>query len=656
MTKLLRRLSYLLRRDRLEGELDEELRFHVEMKQRELEADGLEAAEAAKAARRGVGNVPLTRDRVRDVWIWPWLQEAIQDLRYTARTLVHNKSFATAVVVTLTLALSLACVMVSAAVRAERSPALPEAKRLFCFYRLGLEEGRIGRFSYPEYAPFRDLGLETISVAAVGTDLWLTLHLPKHAMRGSVAVVSGNYFAVLGARPTLGRLLTADDDVAGAAPTVVLAEHGWERFFGRDPDVVGQTIRIGSFSYTIVGVASNPLAGPAYEPDVWVPISATTQLVPGADGDVLKRPTAHWLTFVGRVQPGIDSRQLEALLPVAADRLRRASRASTRSDAWRIVAKPVNRLSVGPETHEATTRLLFVLTLLTVGFLVAACSNITLLMLTRGTERARELAVRSALGATPARVVRLFAWETVMLVALAGSLALIAAPWVERFAAMPQLAGLVLTPTMDRYAVITLCGISAGVASVMVAGTVFGLDVRSRWRGLDVGHGARVTRTGRLRQVLVVVQVALTCVLLVAAGLLHQSARAVAAIPPGFVPDVLVAQLFTPPDTYRPEDGIALYERLRASLLGQRDVSAVGLAWHAPLSEAALSVSVVAPGSARPERTEIWGNTVSPGYFASLGVPVLYGRPFLDSDDRDAPPVVIVNQSFAEQWWPGRRA
>ena len=243
-----------------------------------------------------------------------------------------------------------------------------------------------------------------------------------------------------------------------------------------------------------------------------------------------------------------------------------------------------------------------------------------------------------------------------MLVALGSAMALVALPWIGRLVAMPQLADLALTTTIDRYAVFTLCVIAVSVAVVILAGTALGIEARLKWRGLGLDHGPRVTRRTRLRQVLVIVQVALSCVLLVAAGLLVQSARAVASIPPGFVPDVLVTQLFTPTDRYTPEETNVFYERLRASLLDQTLVSSVGLAWHAPLSEMYLSVLVEVPGTAEPEPTSMAGNIVSPGYFETLGVPVLNGRAFLNSDDLDAPPVVIVNRSFAERWWPTRPA
>jgi predicted permease len=150
----------------------------------------------------------------------------------------------------------------------------------------------------------------------------------------------------------------------------------------------------------------------------------------------------------------------------------------------------------------------------------------------------------------------------------------------------------------------------------------------------------------------VIWQVALSCVLLIAAGLLLQSARAVATIRPGFVSNVLLAQLFTPSDQYTAREGVLLYRRLLASLMVQPNVSAVGLAWHAPLSKMNLNVSVVVPGSATPEPTRTVGNIVSPGYFGTLGIPVLDGRPFQDRDDANAAPVAIVSRSFAEQWWP----
>ena len=389
---------------------------------------------------------------------------------------------------TLMLALGVACVVIAAAARAEQSPAVPYADRLFCFYPFLIKDSRFSLFSYPAYVQMRDLGDDTVSLAAVGTHLELTLHLPEQAIRTSVAVVSGNYFAVLRAQPVLGRLLTPNDDVTGAPPAVVLTERAWERWFRHDPGIVGHTIRLGAFPYTVVGVASNPLEGPEYAPDLWAPMSVTAQLAPGTGDDVLKGPTASWLTFVGRLAPDSHRQQIDALLPLATERLRAEDAASTPADEWRIEARPVNRLSVGPETHESTARLLLVLTLLAVGFLLATCSNITLLMLTQGTRRAHELAVRAALGATTARMVRLFAWETLILVALGSAMAVVALPWIARLTAMPQLAGLVLTPSMDRYTVIVLCVISVSVAAVIVAGMAIGLEVRAKWRGVGVGH------------------------------------------------------------------------------------------------------------------------------------------------------------------------
>ncbi len=573
--------------------------------------------------------------------------------RYAAKTLARNGIFTGAVVLTLALAISVSSAVVSAAIRAEQSPSVPDATRLRAFYPLTMETGRFGLLSYPEYEQFRDVTTDAITVAAFGVGMQLTAQLDT-AVQAGVSPVSGNYFAVLGSQPTLGRLLVASDDVAGADPVVVLTDDAWLAFFGRDPDILGQAIRVGSFPYTVVGVASNPLAGPAYDPDLWVPLSQTAQLVPGDGEDILKGPTARWLSTLGRVRADRDPQQLDAVLAVATEQLQREDDGNAHPQPWRLDAHPVNRVALGPTPHEARARLLIVLTLLTGGFLLAACSNITLLMVTRGTDRAHELAVRSALGATTATLVRLFAWEVVLLVALGGAMAVLALPWIERLVAMPQLAGLVSTG-LDRYTVATVSVTAVGVAIVILVFTAVGLEARSRWHGLGLAHGARVTRGTRLRQGLVVVQVTLSCVLLMAAGLLVQSARGVAGRPPGFVPNVLVARVIMPPDQYTPTEGMALYERLRTGLLAQPLVSSVGLAWHAPLSETALSVSVIAPASAIPKRTEITGNLVSPGYFEALGVPVLDGRGFLPSDDPEAPPVVIVNRSFAERWWPTRQ-
>ena len=418
--------------------------------------------------------------------------------RYAARTLARNGLFTGAVVLTLALAISVSCVVVSAAIRAEQSPSVPDATRLRSFYPLTMETGRFGFFSYPEYLQLRDVTTDAITVAAFGVGMTLTAQLDT-AVQAGVSPVSGNYFAVLGSQPTLGRLLTASDDVAGAVPVVVLTDDAWAAFFGRDPDILGRAIRIGSFPYTVVGIASNPLAGPAYDPDLWVPFSQMAQLVPVDGEDILKSPTARWLRTLGRVRADRDPRQLDAVLAVATEQLQREDAENTRPQPWRLDAHPVNRVALGPATHEARARLLVVLTLLTGGFLVEACSNITLLMVTRGTERAHELAIRSALGATTATLVRLVAWEVVLLVTLGSAMAILALPVIGRLAAMPQLAGLVTTG-LDRYTIATVSVMAVGVAVGILVGTAVGLEARSRWHGLGLAHGARVTRSARLRQ------------------------------------------------------------------------------------------------------------------------------------------------------------
>jgi len=295
---------------------------------------------------------------------------------YATKTLLRHRRFTGAVVLTLALAISVSSIVVSAALRAEQLPGVPDAAQLRAFYTVGLETARFGFLSYPEYRQFRDLSTDTMTVAAFGARLRLTTMLDS-AVQAGVSPVSGNYFAVLGSPPTLGRVLTSNDDVAGAAPVAVLTEAAWDRFFGSNPDVLGRTIQIGPGAFTVVGVASNPLAGPAYEPDLWVPFSQTTQLVAPDGDDVLKGPTFRWLGTLGRPRATRDPSHIEAVLGVATDQLSRADGEGASRDGWRLDSQPVNRVALGPTTHDARARLLGVLALLTGGFLVAACSNIT---------------------------------------------------------------------------------------------------------------------------------------------------------------------------------------------------------------------------------------------------------------------------------------
>ena len=570
------------------------------------------------------------------------------DLRRALRSLAGRRVFAATVVLTLALAFSIPAVVLSTVDRHFWRPLdLADSERLFTL-QLRLDDGRFSPLSHPEYLQLRTAGAEAFSLATFGP-FDFTLVAGGAPTRVNVALVSGNFFTVLGAAPAHGRLLAPPDDDPNAAAAVAVVSHrAWTTQFGRDPELVGRTVRLGPQAFTVVGIATNPLPGPAHEPDLWVPVSALSQLLPDSAG-ILLGPTARWLHTVGRLLPSTSRGDAAVLAALAKARLP-ADVAAARTEAWRFVARPLNHARLGPEYHREATRFLTLLVLITGVFLLAACCNMVLLLLTRGAEQAHELVVRRALGASRLALVRPFAAEMLVLVGAGALAASMALRWVGPVVStLPQLVPLGPAVFLDTGVVLWMLAV-AGAAWVIVCLGVL-LMTAARPPALPAAPDPRVTGRGGRQAALVAVQVAVSGVLVVAAGLLLRSAHGVASTPPGFVPrDILVAQLHTA--GYGAAEGHVLYRRLLDELRAGGLVTSAALGWHTPLSVFQLSVAVETPGTSM----EVSGNVVSGDYFRTLGIAVLEGREFTSEDHAESAPVAVVNRTLAERLWPGRTA
>lgn len=570
-----------------------------------------------------------------------------RDLRRALRSLSGRRAFAATVVLTLALAFSIPAVVLSTVDRHFWRPLdLVEPDRLFTL-QIQTDDGSFSPLSHPEYVQLRDFGNEVFSLATFGA-FDFTLAVGGAPTRVNVALVSGNFFPVLGAVAAHGRLLAPRDDGPTGAAVVVVSHRAWTTHFGQDPGIVGRTARLGSQPFTIVGVALNPLPGPVHDPDFWAPQSASARLLPDS-ADLLLRPAARWLSTVGRLHPSKSGGDAAVLAALARDRLP-AGVAASRTGDWRFVARPVSHVRLGPEYHREAARFLTILLAITGVFLFAACGTTALLLLTRGVEQAHELAVRRALGGSRLDLVRPFATELLVLVGAGGLAALVPLWWVGPImSALPQLAPLGTAARLDAGVVLWMLAVAGSTWTVVCLGYLLLTAVRPA--ALPGTPGPRVTGRGRRQRALAVVQVAVSAVLVVAAGLLLRSAHGVASTPPGFVPrDVLVAQLH--PAGYSPAEGHAFHRRLLDDLRNGGLVTSAALAWHTPLSVFVLSVAVEIPGSSM----EVQGNAVSSDYFRTLGVGVLEGREFTEADHADAPLVAIVNRTLAERLWPGRPA
>ncbi len=574
-------------------------------------------------------------------------------LRRALRTLARRRTFAATAVLTLALAFSIPAVVLSTLDRHFWRPLdLPGSDRLFTL-TTWVEDGYFSPLGHPEYLGLREVGAEAeaFSLAAFGS-FDFTMVDGGVPARVEATLVSGDFFTLLGAVPTQGRLLAPSDDDPGGVPSVAVVSHrAWTTRFGRDPGIVGRTVRLGPQAFMVVGVAANPLPGPAHDPDFWVPLAAVPQLLP--DRPYVLGPWP-WLDTVGRLGASASRGDAEVLAALARDRLPAESAEVRTGDgrfvARHFVARHVNHVRLGPEYHREATGFLTVLAVITGVFLLAACSNMVLLLLTRGAEQAHELAVRRALGASRRDLVRPLAAELAVLVAAGGLAALVALRWVGAvLSALPQLAPLGEAAGPGAGAAFWTLAVAAATWAAVCLGLLLVTSIRPP--ALAGASGPRVTGRGVRQRVLVAAQVAVSAVLLVAAGLLLRSAHGVASIRHGFVPEgIVVAQLHTA--GYSDAEGHVFYRRLLDALRDGGPVTAAALAWHTPFSEFTLSVSVEIPGTP----LQVLGNAVSADYFRTLGVAVLEGREFTAADHADSPLVAIVNRTLAERLWPGRPA
>ncbi len=568
------------------------------------------------------------------------------ELRRALLSLGRRPAFTGAAVLALSLAFSLPAVVLSTLDRHFWRPAdVVDADRLFTLQSLA-EDGAFPFLSHPEYAQMRDLGNEAFSLAAFG-QLDFTLVAGRAPTRATLALVSPEFFTVLGAQPVRGRLLPGPDVPDGGAP-LVLSHRTWTTHFGHDPRVVGRSVLLGGQPFTVIGVARNALPGPAHDPDLWAPLSALPRLVPDVT-DALLGPAGLWFATVGRLHGSTSRDDAVVTATLARDRLPEAIVAARTGD-WRFVVRSVNHVRLGPGHHRAATDLLDLLLVMSSFFFLAACCNVGLLLLTRAGERSQDLATRRALGASPLDLARPFAVELLLLVAAGGTVALLLLRWIgPAMSALPQLAPLGAAEVADARILLWTLAVAASTWAIVCLGVLLVLALRPPAR--PGAHAPTATGWSARRRALVTAQAAVSCALVIVAGLLARSAWNVASVPRGFAPqDVLMARVHPASDA--PADAQAFYRRLLAVLRNDATVTSAALAWHAPLSGAALQVAVEVPGRS----LEVAGNVVSPGYFRTLGVDVREGRAFTGSDDVDAPPVAVVNRALAERLWPDRSA
>ncbi|MCY3844537.1 MAG: ADOP family duplicated permease [Acidobacteria bacterium] len=585
------------------------------------------------------------------------------DVRLALRFLAKRPGWAVAAVLTVGIGIAGATLAFGLVDRVLwRSLGFDDGRELVTLYaRSG---GEYSAISWPEYSALRealgDGGNGSAELAAF-VRVHLTVGGADFAELHEGELVSGNYFSVLGVRPLLGRTISAADNRApGERRVVVLSHMLWRTRFGSDPDVLGRAVPLDGHSYEVIGVAPPGFRGPvwpSFETAFWIPATMTADAF--GDTPVLAGVAVPVFQTVGRVRGGQRREALQARVD-ALDGALAGERAANPyypdlDHPWRIAVLPGNYLRLWPEYRQPVVQTLLVLGLMAAAGLLIACFNLATLLLARGTERRRELAIRLALGASSLDLARRVGAEVAVLVAGGG---LLAVGLVLVLSPLMPLLPLGVPYELDLPPDWRVPGF--GAAAALLAGALFSaFPLAQAYRGHPARDAAERTAAAggggsRTMSGLVVVQVALSLVLVASCGLLVRSAQRTAAVDLGFHAELGMTARVTMPVSMPAETRAALFGALVERLRGEPTVEAASLSNGTVLSFAPpRQVHVHDSPTAAPEAAAtVRSRHVSRDYFDTLGIPILAGRDFHAAEEREAA-VAIVNRTLAERHWPG---
>jgi predicted permease len=666
----------VFRSKQLDRDFDEELQAYLELVSAEKVRAGAAPEEAYRDARRETEGVEQVTQRVRDIRAGGSLDRLAQDVRYGVRTLAKNPGFTLVAMATLALGIGANTAMFSLLDQVVlRLLPVRHPEQLVIVREAGNHYGNSygpNTVSWPMFEDLRDNN-EVFSGVFSRFPATVTIGGGDRAAQIPAELVSGSYFPILGVGAALGRTIAPDDDtVPDSSPVVVLSYGFWRSYFDGDRKIVGRTIVLNSQAMTVIGVAQPGFDGvemgvPA---KVFVPIMMKTEMTPHSDGLKDRRRRLSWVTTYGRLKPGISVQQAEASLqPLLHSILEMEAqqpeftRSTTPADREPFLRNRVELLP-GSENRlrEYMRKPLWLLVALTGAVLLLACANLANLLLARATAREREFAVRLAIGAGRARIVRQLLVESLLLSAAGTVVGLALAFLADRVLLRIYLpedaaAEFVVSPIPDGRV------LAFAVGAMLLTSLVFGLLPAVRGSRTEITlslkdrSGALSAGGISLRRMLVGIQVALSLLLLVGAGLFVRTLRNLQTLGPGFPTDHLLTFTINPSlNGYSDEETKSFYERLNVNLQTMPGVASVGFSTMPLLKGYAWQNAVLgkdfegAPIEEQPVLSE-----VGPDYFATLGIPIIAGRAFTAQDDGPAKhKYAVVNESFARKYFPGR--
>jgi macrolide transport system ATP-binding/permease protein len=659
---LLYRFAAQFRRRRLEDDLDEELRSHLEMAIELNVRKGVSAEDARREALRSFGGFEQTKELYRDKRGLPMIESTFQDLRFGLRMLRRGPGFSILAILCLTLGIGANAAVFSwiEGILFRPYPAVTHQERLLALTGTARGEAGATDLSWPDFADLQR-SCTLFDSFFVSKIMGTTLSIGDRAERTIGSIVSANYFDAIGVHPILGRgFELGEDSGRNAHPVTVISYQLWQGRFKGDPRIIGRTQRLNGVLHTIVGVAPEGFYGTfvGWGMQFWVPTSM--EEVFEAGGYKLEDRGARWIEAYVRLRPGVTREQAQKEISSAAKHLEADYPATNRGrnvKLWALWQTPFNNAGTLLPTLE-------IMLAVAVFVLLIACANVGNLLLVRSFARRHEMTVRLALGAGRGHLVKQLFTEGLILSAFGAAGGLVVAQWCHRALVLlfPARAGVTMhLPGEIDWRVLALSG---GVC--LLAALLFGLVPAMQTSKIDLAGALKAESAGVVgsrgkawvRSGLVLVQVSLSFVLLVGAGLLMQSLQKIRASSPGFsthgVLFTTVDLVSAGYDARRARDfQDELIDRVR-TLPG---VESAAFARMTPLSYGSFSSTPIAVDGYQPppeEEPTAQYNEVGPGYLATMGIPLMYGREFTRADNERAALVSIVNETMAAQYWHGR--
>jgi putative ABC transport system permease protein len=646
-----RRIYGFLRKGHIESEMDEELRFYIHMRTQENIRGGMTSDQARRDAERRFGNFEHIKDLCRDVRGGGMLDTLWQDVRFGVRMLAKNPGFAAVAVLTLGLGIG-ANTAIFSVVNAVLLRPLPfeNPDQLVMIWQTNTQKGILQDLVSPQNLHDWQQQSHTFGQIAAFNPRGFSLTGTDEPEQLPGTFVSVELFPMLGANPLLGRNFLPDEGRPGGNRAVIISFALWQRRFGGDPDLVGKSLTLNDAIYTVVGIMPAkfqfPIQGqfPIPVSEVWAPLAI--------DPAQVNRGSRELFT-IGRLQSGVSIEEAQAEMATIAQRLAEQYPDSNRGIGVHLVGY-----------HQQLTGNLRAALLILLGavvfVLLIACANVANLLLARAATRQRELAIRTALGAGRARLMRQLLTESMLLSLLGGALGLALALWNFNaiVAALPAHMPRAAEIHVDRqvlvftFAVAVMTGVIFGLVPALQASSLNLNEALKESGGKGTGGFVR----HRVRSLLIVTEIALALVLLVGAGLLIKSFHRLQQVNAGFNPENVLSVPVVMPQSRYPDGNarVAFINRIMEKMKALPGVQAVAGVTILPLSGEYSSASFIVEGqTVSPEGRNIANmRAATPDYFRVMSIPIIKGRGFTEQDHSDAPTVVIINESFERLYFP----